>query len=149
MGRYEIPTDNHFSTCQHAPLPFFTYTPSSPLCHFGGKNYDKDMLEASTITLAVYDADTLTRNTLIGRFVVDPLFVYYKPNHELYRQWVALADEDNADDKGIQGYIRVSVTVLGPDDHLVVHSDNDARAKDAEESSQKGVWRCRRWWWGV
>lgn len=48
--------------------------------------------------------------------------VYYNKNHELYNQWVALTDTYDKGDKGIQGYAKVSVAVLGPGDKLAVRS---------------------------
>lgn len=32
-------------------------------------------------------------------------------DHELYRQWVALMDDEDADDVGVQGYLKITVAV--------------------------------------
>jgi hypothetical protein len=52
----------------------------------------------------------------------------------VWRQWVALCDPLDAKDKGIQGYLLVSVAVLGPSDKLYIHSPQEIEAKDAEGS---------------
>ena len=39
----------------------------------------------------------------------------------MYHQWVGIADPLNEKDKGIQGYLKLSVTVLGPGDKLYIH----------------------------
>ncbi len=40
-------------------------------------------------------------------------------------QWVALVDDENEADEGIQGYLKLSVSVLGPNDKLKAHSDSE------------------------
>ena len=47
--------------------------------------------------------------------------MYTKKGHEIYRQWIAIADMKNKKDSGVQGYVKVSVTVLGPGDKQVKH----------------------------
>lgn len=37
-------------------------------------------------------------------------------------QWVALVDDHDEGDEGIEGYLRVSIAVVGPGDKLKVHS---------------------------
>lgn len=41
-------------------------------------------------------------------------------DHEVYRQWVALVDDVNPDDVGIQGYLQLSIAIVGPNDRLKV-----------------------------
>ena len=50
----------------------------------------------------VFDADTFSRNDLIGAIQCDMLDVYFREHHEIYRTWGALVDVDNKKDKGIQ-----------------------------------------------
>lgn len=76
-----------------------------------------------TIKFDVFDANKITRNTLIGTFQMDVARVYFNTDHEFYRQWVALVDSRDEDDQGIQGYLRVSVAVVGPGDKLKIHND--------------------------
>ena len=34
----------------------------------------------------------------------------------MYRQWVALMDDEDADDVGVQGYLKLSIQIIGPGD---------------------------------
>ncbi len=58
------------------------------LFFFNAKDVDRDQLEMEQITVSVFDADTFSRNDLIGRTTFDVLNVYYRKNHEMYKQWV-------------------------------------------------------------
>lgn len=41
-------------------------------------------------------------------------------DHEIHRQWVALVDDENPKDSGTQGYLQLSVAIVGPGDKLKV-----------------------------
>lgn len=94
----------------------------------------KDEVEDAVIKVSVFDADFGSRNDMIGLFQLDMSMVYYKPHHEVYRQWVGLTDPTNPDDKGLQGYLKLSITVLGPGDKLYVH---DLAKEMIEESKEE------------
>lgn len=72
--------------------------------------------------MSVFDADTFSKNDLIGMFQFDMLSCYYKKNHEIHNQWVGINDPLNEKDKGLQGYMKLSIAVLGPGDKLKVSS---------------------------
>jgi hypothetical protein len=40
---------------------------------------------------------------------------------QYYHQWVGITDPLNEKDKGIQGYLKLSVSVLGPGDKMYIH----------------------------
>jgi len=73
--------------------------------------------EKEIILLEVYDANTFVRNELIGQFVFGLSKVRNMPGpyrHQAFDKWVILTNpEDPAEE---QGYLRVTVTVLGPGD---------------------------------
>ena len=85
-------------------------------------------------------SDLLSSNDLVGLYSVDCAFLYYQPNHELHRKWLVLSApyearkggwfEDDARG-GAQGYLCVSMTLLGPGDTPVVHDDDDDEAPQA------------------
>ena len=60
-------------------------------------------LEEATVRVAIYDADTYTRDDLIGSVNFDLQSIYFRKNHEMYMQWVAVTDDENPLDKGVQG----------------------------------------------
>ena len=59
---------------------------------------------------------------MVGSHTVDLMSVYLREEHELYRTWVALVDLEEEDDHGAQGYMKLSITVLGPGDTQAVHN---------------------------
>ncbi|MCO5110335.1 MAG: hypothetical protein M9929_05760 [Burkholderiaceae bacterium] len=83
-------------------------------------------VEALTIDVSVFDANILLSSELIGKFVFDAVDVYYQPHHCYHRRWVGLVDPTNGKDRGLQGYLRLSVSVLGPGDKLYVPGDGEA-----------------------
>jgi len=57
------------------------------------RNLDADDFSDSVIKIMVYDADSLTRNDLIGSYNLDAMYIYQQPNHELWKQWAGLINE--------------------------------------------------------
>jgi C2 domain len=96
---------------------------------FEFKDLEPLEVEATRIKVSVMDANTFTRNALIGAYFFDMGGVYYNQHHEIFRQWVALTDVTD-EREGIQGYLKLSIVVLGPDDEQHTHS--------AEEEDDEG-----------
>lgn len=44
-----------------------------------------------------------------------------RKGHEVYRTWVGLQDTETGGEAGVQGFLKLSVTVLGPGDRQRVH----------------------------
>ena len=81
----------------------------------------------------MFDANLLLKNQLIGAFQFDLTYVYLKEHHEVYHQWVGLMNEEaghDEDDVGVQGYLQLSVVVLGPGDKQKVHTPEEERQLD-------------------
>ena len=84
------------------------------------------------VEVSVYDMDALSRD-LVGQFFIDALTVYYSPKHELHNVWVALSAPQSARksllgkdaDGGIQGYLKLCLVLLGPNDKAEAHDDDD------------------------
>ena len=68
-------------------------------------------LDTEIVRVEVWDSDRIT-DELIGQFEMDLGQVWRTKDHEIYRQWVALCPEPGGEFEGIQGYLRLSVTVL-------------------------------------
>ena len=63
----------------------------------------------------------LMANALIGTFMVDMQYLYkYNQEHEVYRVWIALFDPNDSGAE-IKGYLKVTMSVLGPGDKPTVH----------------------------
>jgi hypothetical protein len=84
------------------------------------------------ICIGVYDANAVMKNELIGNYSFSFSSVYKKPSHEVFKQWVALANSEKAM-KGIQGYLQVSVRVLTEDDDPAIHGGDDDDDDDSDE----------------
>ncbi|OQS02130.1 hypothetical protein THRCLA_05475 [Thraustotheca clavata] len=83
---------------------------------FTFRNLDKDDVEAGFIKLSVMDANTLARAELIGDVQFDVSFIYSHMNHQICNKWLGLTAPGQ---DGIQGYLRVSITIVGPGDKFV------------------------------
>jgi hypothetical protein len=90
--------------------------------HFELEDLDPYSLASTMLTVKVYDHDTIKFNDLIGEFRVDLARVWARPGHQLHRQWVVLFNPERgmfantAKRSGSQGYLLISVLVLGPGD---------------------------------
>ncbi|CAK4632712.1 unnamed protein product [Aphanomyces euteiches] len=83
---------------------------------FNFRNLDKEDMEMGSVKLYVMDANTFQRAELIGETQFDTSFVYSNLNHQIANKWVGLIAPGA---NGIQGYLRVSITILGPGDKFV------------------------------
>lgn len=89
--------------------------------YFHFTSIGREQLSQAAVKFSVFDANQIMRDTLIGVHQIDLMNIYYKPQHELYRQWIALMDYDNSSDKGVQGFLLVSVSVIGPGQRPPIH----------------------------
>jgi len=90
------------------------------------------------MTVSIFDANTVRRNELVGSFEFDLQYVYAAADHEIYRRWVALTDITDKHE-GIQGYLKLSVTVLGPNDIARVHmKEEDDMVDEDDEQGRAG-----------
>ena len=53
--------------------------------------------------------------------------IYYKDHHEIYQQWVGLTYVTDSSE-GVQGYLQVTIVVLGPKDEIYVHPESEVLA---------------------
>jgi hypothetical protein len=67
---------------------------------FNFRNMDKDVFSEGIISVKVMDANVLLKNVLIGSYVFDAQQVYFQKDHEMYRQWVALMNDEDAECNG-------------------------------------------------
>ena len=77
------------------------------------RGLDKEDFEEEMLRIEVKDVDALTSDDLIGVYVVDLSWIYFKKNHEIYRTWVGLVnDEDPESNAGIQGRLSPASPLL-------------------------------------
>ncbi|CAK8985932.1 Myoferlin (Fer-1-like protein 3) [Durusdinium trenchii] len=95
--------------------------------------------ESELIVLQAFDANLFVRNELIGQFSFGLSKVRNQPppfRHQVFQRWVVLTNPEEPLEE--QGYLRVSVTVLGPGDTPPSHERQDdfygaSGNKEAEE----------------
>jgi len=92
---------------------------------FDFRALEPEELNQGTCLIEVFDANKIRSNVLIGSFEFDLSRVYYEKHHELYKQWVALTDV-TGDNEGVQGYLQVTLVVLGPADEQFIHEESEA-----------------------
>uniref|UniRef100_K3WXL3 C2 domain-containing protein n=1 Tax=Globisporangium ultimum (strain ATCC 200006 / CBS 805.95 / DAOM BR144) TaxID=431595 RepID=K3WXL3_GLOUD len=119
--------------------------------YFNFKNMDKDTIQQGSIKVSVMDADgprflansdsgTSRFDDMIGFFVVDIPYVYFQPDHEIHRKWVALVGNKKNNSDSIQGYLLLSIVVLGPGDKLKIHDPaEDKTTLDQDVASKKDI----------
>ncbi|KOO24435.1 c2 domain containing protein [Chrysochromulina tobinii] len=104
---------------------------------------EKSQVHQSHIEVSVYDEDEVAgikTSELIGQFFLDASTLYYRKDHELYRQWLVLSAPYEARKKlvgqaaagGQAGYLKLSLTLSGPGDTPPNH---DEEAEDEEGES--------------
>ena len=99
---------------------------------------DASELEMATVTIEVWDSDLLG-DDMIGAFVVElNSMVYSQKGHEMWRTWLALTDTEG-DEEGVQGYLKVSIMVLGPADEMVTHTLEEERKHDSGQDVSKAM----------
>jgi len=106
---------------------------------FNYRDMDKETFDAGQIRVNVMDADFGSRNDMIGSFVVDASQIYFRPKHEFYREWVALIDDTNISDQGVQGYLKLSISIIGPGEKMPVHDEESDKAEEKEREERDGI----------
>ncbi|OWZ19250.1 Dysferlin [Phytophthora megakarya] len=102
---------------------------------FNFLNIGRHELREASIKISIYDKERVLKDNLIGIYQLDCLSVYTQPSHELYRQWIAVHDNLNKKDRGIQGFLLISVVMLGPGDALRVHDREAEVEQELEETT--------------
>ena len=106
--------------------------------HFSLPNLTTAAAEAAAVDIAILDHDAIGRHATIGSASFDLRKVHALADHEFYRKWVGLVDTTNSADNGYQGFLKCSVTVLGPGDEQRAH-DLDAEYRRELERGGGGA----------
>eukprot|EP00903_Cladosiphon_okamuranus_P014837 g13738.t1 len=107
--------------------------------YFNLPNLSRDQLMQATVNLRVLDANTFLRDSLIGSYQFDLLGIYVEKGHEVYRSWVALRDSESGKESGVQGFLKLSVTVLGPGDRQRVHDLAEEIQEELAKEAEAGA----------
>jgi hypothetical protein len=94
----------------------------------------RSAIEEASIEVRVHDFNAFWAHKLIGMVVFDARTVYSLPNHEMYRKWVGVMNDKSRNNR-YHGFIKLSVTVLGPGDEQATHDlDLEYQKELAEEN---------------
>lgn len=102
----------------------------------------KDEFERENVYVQVFNANTFTRNSLIGQYSFGLARVHRTKrdaydismhNHQIYRKWVVISDPKKP--QLSQGFVRLTVMVLRPGDQPPSHN-TDYEEKFAEPGSK-------------
>ena len=109
---------------------------------FNMRNLDKEAFREGVIRIAVKDSSVnpFKKKALIGAYAMDAILIY-KSNkeHEFYRKWVPLMDDEEANDVGVQGYLKISVSIVGPGEKMKVHNEDAEIQKELAEEAAAGL----------
>ncbi|CAN0111503.1 unnamed protein product [Ascophyllum nodosum] len=104
------------------------------------RNMDVDEFKEGIFRVSVMDADEilLKKTDLIGTVSFDATYVYFHENHEIHRRWVALVNDQNPGEVSIQGYLHLSIAIVGPGDRLKVHDEEADRRNERKAEINAG-----------
>ena len=97
--------------------------------YFTETDLSVEVLDSAKIIIEVYDYHNSKRENYIGIQEFDFEYIYKQKDHSLKNIWVALANPESNDITSINGYLKLSISVLSYDDpkiELMPHPNNDA-----------------------
>ncbi len=100
----------------------------------------KKQLQSGVLEISINNVDTIFKRELVGKYSFDVHHIYYMNNHEMYRQWISVSNfvDDGVANSG-RGFLRLSITVLGPDDKEVEHNITDELLAEAIEEGDGNI----------
>eukprot|EP01138_Halocafeteria_seosinensis_P001972 gb/GECG01002020.1/.p1 GENE.gb/GECG01002020.1/~~gb/GECG01002020.1/.p1 ORF type:complete len:1966 (+),score=293.18 gb/GECG01002020.1/:1-5898(+) len=105
--------------------------------YFSLPKMTRDEIESTTINISAYDGGFRLRNGLIGMYQFDASSIYYMEHHEFHERWVGLTDPTSENARGIQGFMKLSVIVLGEGEKR--HNWEAEPEEDPDEQNADGL----------
>ena len=74
----------------------------------------------------------VARRQPIGQYTVAAQNIYFQPGHEIWRSWVAIINYAPGGNVSrlVHGYLRISLSLMGPGDEPVWHDPRDEGKED-------------------
>ena len=97
--------------------------------YFNETDLSVEILDSAKIVIEVYDFHNSKRENYIGIQEFDFEYIYKQPEHCLKNIWVALANPESKDITSINGYLKLSISILSYDDpkiELLPMPNNDS-----------------------
>lgn len=107
---------------------------------FNMKGVVKEDFDQQFINIVVRDHNSIIgKNNMIGAFAIDCSTLYtMNKAHEMYRQWVPLMDNEDSSDVSVQGYLKISIEIVGPSDKLQVRDEESVRQSELATELKTG-----------
>lgn len=90
---------------------------------FEPKNLTSEDILNQKLKIKILDKRML-KNAIIGNYEIDLSFIYFKDDHVILNQWVGLSNTSSKKFNELSGYLKISVSVIGPDDNQVALTDD-------------------------
>lgn len=93
------------------------------------KNCDKEKAESGKILIKVMDKG-MFKDCLIGEFEFDMSFIYFKKDHVMLHQWIALSNPHGDNWADIAAYMKVSISVSCTGDEQTQITEDESLEED-------------------
>jgi hypothetical protein len=91
-------------------------------------------MDLAKIQISYLDGGSLF-STLLGSYEFDMSIIYHQNKHEISNVWVALLDA-SGESLDIKGFVKLSIAVVGENDELPVHNDDEDDEEDSMDMTQ-------------
>ena len=94
---------------------------------FDATDLSVEILDSAKIIIEVYDSNNSSRKNFFGIQEFDLEYIYSKNNHCIQNIWVALANPESDNISKINGYLKLSISVLSTEDNKIsLNPDNSS-----------------------
>lgn len=90
---------------------------------FEPRGLTQSQVEDAKIEIRILDK-RFFKDSLVGLYVFDVPQIYFHPSHAIFHQWVALSNPKSNKFNEITGYLKLSVSVIGPGDEQVALNED-------------------------
>ena len=78
-----------------------------------------EMLDSAKIIIEVYDYNHSSKTDYFGIYELDFEYIYSKTNHSIKNLWIALANPESKDITKVNGYLKLSISILNTEDEKI------------------------------
>jgi len=74
------------------------------------------------LSIRILDQQML-KNAVVGSYEIDLSYIYFKEKHAIFNQWVGISNPTSQNFNELAGYLKISVSVIGPGDEQIPLTD--------------------------
>ena len=98
--------------------------------YFDATDLSVDTLDSSKILIEAYDYHNFSRKYYFGVHEFDFEYIYSKEKHCVKNLWIALANPESKDITKINGYLKLSISILSTEDEKVELNPDPTKDED-------------------